>query len=81
MFAADDVSACGEAQLARNLVGVACGLQASLGCLVAALPALHQDRAALRASLAAARERAERLAHGTYLFIYLLGFTRHCVSL
>ncbi|XP_045487364.1 rho guanine nucleotide exchange factor 11 isoform X1 [Pieris rapae] len=60
---AEEISATGETQLARNLVGVACGLQASLGRLVAALPALQQDRASLRSSLAAARERAERLAH------------------
>ncbi|CAF4953232.1 unnamed protein product [Pieris macdunnoughi] len=60
---AEEISASGEAQLARNLVGVACGLQASLGRLVAALPALQQDRVSLRSSLAAARERAERLAH------------------
>ncbi|XP_050357876.1 rho guanine nucleotide exchange factor 11 [Nymphalis io] len=51
------------AALAARLSAHACGLQAALAALLAALPALERERRALRAELAAARDRADCARH------------------
>ncbi|CAK1549163.1 unnamed protein product [Leptosia nina] len=60
---AEEIRSSSASQLASSLVGISCGLQASLGRLVALLPAIDTNRQELRASLAATRERVEKLAY------------------